>query len=125
MDITTEEVALFDNHPRRKKKALLLDVTTVNPCTSSNLENAACHIGKHLADAVERKKNNYRGFLPLAMSTCGEVGSDVHALIKELVIRRVEHWSERHTPMSPQHLAEGTEVARLRWQFSFVLQQAL
>ena len=27
--------------------------------------------------------------LPLAMSTCVEVGSDVHAIIKELAIRRV------------------------------------
>ena len=35
--------------------------------------------------------------LPLAMSTCGDVGSDVHALIKELAIRRVQHRSETHS----------------------------
>ena len=58
------------------------------------------------------------------MSTSGEVGSDVHALIKELAIRRVEHRSEIHSNES-QHLAEGAEVARLRRRFSFVLQQAL
>ena len=58
------------------------------------------------------------------MSTCGEVGSDVHALIKELAIRRVQNRSETHSNES-QHLAEGTEVARLRRRFSFVLQQAL
>ena len=58
--------------------------------------------------------------LPLAMPTCGEVGSDVHALIKELVIRRVEHRSETHSNES-QHLAEGTEIARLGRRFSFVL----
>ena len=58
------------------------------------------------------------------MSTCGEVGSDVHALIKELAIRQVEHRSEIHSNES-QHLAEGTEVARLRRRFSFGLQQAL
>ena len=58
------------------------------------------------------------------MSTCGEVGSHVHALIKELAIRRVQHRSETHSN-EPQHLAEGTEVARLRRRFSFVLQQAL
>ena len=52
------------------------------------------------------------------MSTCGEVGSDVHALIKELAIRRAEHRSETHSN-------KGTEVARLRRRFSFVLQQAL
>ena len=48
----------------------------------------------------------------------------MHALIKELAIRRVEHRSETHSNES-QHLAEGTEVARLRRRFSFVLQQAL
>ena len=131
MDITTEAGALFDNHPRRKNKALLLDITIVNPCAGSNLGNAARHVGKHLADAVERKKNKYRGsfpatypLLPLAMSTCGDVGSDVHALIKELAIRRVQHRSETYSNDS-KHLAEGTEVARLRRRFSFVLQQAL
>ena len=130
MDITTEAGALFDNHPRLKNKALLLDITIVNPCAGSNLGNAARHVGKHLADAVERKKNKYRGsfpatysLLPLAMSTCGDVGSDVHALIKELAIRRVQHRSE--TSNESQHLAEGTEVARLRRRLSFVLQQAL
>ena len=131
MDITTEAGALFNNHPRFKNKALLLDITIVNPCAGSNLGNAARHVGKHLADAVERKKNKYRGpfpatysLLPLAMSTCGEVGSDVHALIKELAIRRAQHRSETHSNES-QHLAEGTKVARLRRRFSFVLQQAL
>ena len=58
------------------------------------------------------------------MSTCGEVGSDVHSLIKEPTIRRVEHRSVTHSNES-QHLAEGTEVACLRRRFSFVLQQAL
>ena len=131
MDITTEAGALFDNHPRHKNKALLLDITIVNPCAGSNLGNAARHVGKHLADAVERKKNKYRGsfpatysLLPLAMSTCSDVGSDVHALIKELATRRVQHRSETYSNDS-QHLAEGTEVARLRRRFSFVLQQAL
>ena len=119
------------NHPRLKNKALLLDITIVNPCAGSNLGNAARHVGKHLADAVERKKNKYRGsfpatysLLPLAMSTCGDVGSDVHALIKELAIRRVQHRSATYSNES-QHLAEGTEVARLRRRFSFILQQAL
>ena len=129
IDITTEAGALFDKHPRLKNEALLFNFTIVNPCAGSNLGNAARHVGKHLADAVERKKNKYRGsfpatysFLPLAMSTCGEVGSDVHALIKELAIRRVQYRSETHSNES-QHLAEGAEVARLRRRFSFVLQQ--
>ena len=58
------------------------------------------------------------------MSTCREVGLDVHALTKELAIRHVEHGSETHSNEF-QHLAEGTEVARLRQRFSFVLQKAL
>ena len=58
------------------------------------------------------------------MSTCGDVGSDVHALIKELAIRRVQHRSETYSN-EPQHLAEGAEAARLRRRFSFVLQQTL
>ena len=108
-----------------------LDITIVNPCAGSNLGDAARHVGKRLADAVERKKNKYRGsfpatysLLPLAMSTCGDVGSDVHVLIKELAIRRAQHRSETYSNES-QHLAEGTEVARLRRRFCFVLQQAL
>ena len=58
------------------------------------------------------------------MSTCGEVGSDVHALIKELAIGRIEHRSETRSNES-QHLAEGAEVARLWRRLSFVSQQAL
>ena len=105
MNILTEAGALFANHPRRKNKALLLDIAIVNPCAISNLENEARHVGKHLADAVERKKNKYRGsfpatyysLLPLAVSTCGEAGSDVHALIKDLAIRWVDHRSKIYT----------------------------
>ena len=102
MDI--EAGALFDNHPGLKNKALLLYIIIANPCAGSNLGNAARHVGKHLTDAVERKKNKNRGsfpatysLLPLAMSFCGEVDSDVHALIKEFAIRRIEHRSETHS----------------------------
>ena len=103
-NITKDAGALFDNHPRLKNKALLLDITIVNPCAGSNLGNAASRVGKHLAHAVERKKNRHRGsfpatysLFPLAMSTYDEVGSDVHALIKKLAIRRVQHKSETHS----------------------------
>ena len=114
MDITTEAGALFDNHPRRKNKEFLLDIIViVIPRARSNLENAARHAGKHLADAVERKKNNYKGsfpatyfILPLVVSMCSEVGSDMHDLIEELAIRRVEQRSEIHSNES-QHLVEG------------------
>ena len=130
MDITTEAGTLFDKHPPRKNKALLLDITNVNRCISSNLENAARHEEEHPTDAVEGKINTHRGsfpatysLLPLAKSTCGEGGSDVHVLVKELAIRRVEPKSEIH-PNKSQNLVEGTEVARLRRRFSFVLQHA-
>ena len=123
--------ALFEKHPRLKNKALLLDITIANHRAGSNLGIAARHVEKTLADVVERRKNKYRGSfpatyspLPLAMSTCGEVGSDVHALIKELAIRWVKHRSETNYNES-QHLAEGTELARLRLRFSFVSREAL
>ena len=131
MDITAEAGGNSSTTPLDSRIRYLYSTSIVNPCAGSNLGNAARHVGKHLADAVERKKNKYRGsfpatysLLPLAMSTCGDVGSDVHALIKELAIRRVQHRSETYSNES-QHLAEGTEVARLRRRFSFVLQQAL
>ena len=131
MGIITEAGVLFDNHPRIKNKVLLLDITIVNPCAGSKLGNAVRHVGKHLADAVERNKNKYQGSFPttysllsLAMSTCGEVGSDMHALIKELAIGRIEHRSETRSN-EPQHLEEGAEVARLWRRLSFVSQQAL
>ena len=131
MDRTTLARALFNSHPRRKNKALLLDIILVSFCTSSNLENVARHAEKHFIDAVERKKSKNRGsfratysLLPLAMLTCGEADSDVHALIKELAIRRVEQGSEIHSNEF-RYLAERTRVARLRRRFSFVLQQAI
>ena len=115
IDITTEAGALFDSHPRLKNKALLLDIIIVNQC-----RECSTPCTKHLAGAVEREKTKYRGSFPaiysllsLAISTCGNVGSDVHGLIKELAIRRAEHRSETYSDES-QHLAEGTEVSRLR-----------
>ena len=76
-------------------------------------------------------RNKYRGsfsatyfFVPLAILACDAVGLDEHVLTKELAIRWVEHRSEIHSNEF-QHLTEGTEVARLRWRFSCVVQQAL
>ena len=133
MDMTTEAGAVFDNHPRLKNKVLLLNITIVGSCASSNLENAGRHTGKHPADAVERKKNKYRGSFPatysllrLAMSTCTEVGSDVYALIKELAIKRVVHRSEIYQKVPASGGGDGTSRSScLRRRFAFVLQQAL
>ena len=52
MDITGM-LALFDNRPRCKNIALLLDITVVNPCASSDLENAPRHAAKHFANAIK------------------------------------------------------------------------
>ena len=64
MDTTTKARTLVDNHPRLKNKTILLDITIVTPCDGPNLENEA-HVGKHFADAVERKKNKYWAGSPL------------------------------------------------------------
>ena len=65
MGIRTEAGALFDNPPRLKNKALLLNFTIVNPCAGSNLGKAARHVEKHLADAVERMKTSIGARSPL------------------------------------------------------------
>ena len=105
----------MNNHPRRKKMALALDISIVNPCASSNLENAARDAGKPLADAVKRNKNKCRDSfpatclpLPIALSTCGEVCSNVHALTKAFVIRLVEHRSEIYSNES-RYLMKGPD----------------
>ena len=58
-----------------------------------------------------------RSLLSPVVSTCGEPGSDVHALTEELAIRRAKHRSAIHSSES-QQLAEGTKVAHLRRRFS-------
>ena len=79
----------------------------------------SCRETPRLCSRVEVKQEKCRRsfsathtLIPLAMSTCGEAGSDVHALIKELAIRRVEHRPEIHSNES-RYVAERTEVARL------------
>ena len=100
MGIATEAGALFDSHPRWRNKALLLDIT------------------------IERSFLATYSLLHLAMSMCGEAGSDVYVLVKEIAIKGVEHRSEIHSNES-KRLVEGTGVARLRRRFPFVLQQGL
>lgn len=57
-----------------------------------------------------------------AHMSCGEVGSDVHTIIKELAIKRAKHSSVLYSD-ELRNLAEGTEIVRLTQRFSFVLQQ--
>ena len=107
MDTTTEGGALFDNHPRLKNKALLLDITIANPCAGSNLGNAERHIGKHLADAVERKKNSIGARSPLPtpsfLSLCRHVVTLAQTCMPSSRSSPSDGYStgRRHTPMSP------------------------
>lgn len=126
MDMTTEVRALFGNDPRYKGKALLVDITLINPFVSINLEIAGLETRNHLIDAVVLKKNKYQGLLPaiyyslpLCMSMFGELGPEVHALIKELALRPVNESSEIISERS-WRFTEGTELARLRERFSSV-----
>ena len=89
---------------------------------SSDLGKAARQRDKHLAE-VERKNNTHRCLstatcflLPLAiMSTCCNVGSDVHALIKGLAIRRVEYNSEINSEGSlPSREGSGNNASSKR-----------
>ena len=74
-----------------QNKALLLDITIVNPCASYNLEMQ--HTMQENTSPTKsdgRKATSFPAIYslpPLTMLTRGEVGSDVHALIKELAIR--------------------------------------
>ena len=93
MDATTEAGTLFGNDHRHKGKIAVLDLTIINPCQHGQT-------GKHLVNALERKKSKCRGpfpatyvFLLLAMSTCGELGS-------ELTRRRMNHTAEPHSEVS-------------------------
>ena len=63
MGFTTEAGALFDHHPRLKNKALLLDITIVNPSAGSNLGNAARHVGKHRR-RNQTEENKVLGLVP-------------------------------------------------------------
>ena len=125
MGITTIAGALLDNHPRRKNKGSLLDITIIDPSNSSSLENAARHTGNHLTEAVEQKKNKYRGsfsafhsLIPLVMSSCGKGGSDVYASSRSL---RIGRRSEKYFGEF-KHMVEGVVIARLRQRSSIVLQ---
>ena len=106
MNIITEAGALFDNHPRRKNKELLLDIAIVNPCASSNLE--AQHGMQENTSSTQSsgRKINIGARSPLPTPFF------LSQLIKELAIRLVTYRSDIHLNKS-QHLALGTELARL------------
>ena len=60
--------------------------------------------GEHLADAVEREANRYRGSFPpsflLLTSRFGVTGPEMQAFHEELAIKRVEDTIQRRVPAS-------------------------
>ena len=78
-------------------------IAIVNPRANFNLENTARHAGKHLADAVERKEIQVSrlvatySLLLLTTSTCGEVSSEVYALINSTTRRWERNLQLRRT----------------------------
>ena len=108
--MTTAAGALFGNDFLHKDKALIIDLTIVNLYnSSSNLESTARQTGKHLTDAVGRKKNKYWGSFPttyspliLIMSMFCEPGPDActHPHQTKLGRRRVHDSTELHSEES-------------------------
>ena len=103
-----------------------------NSCVSSRLDNTADHARKYLRISIGARFQATHSLLPLDMSTCRccEACEDVHALVKELAIRRVEHSLELHSHEAIRQLAEVTEVAPHVFMssaagFFFILQRAL
>ena len=64
MGITTEAGALFDNHPRLKNKALLLDITIVIPCAGSNLGNVSTPCRKMPRRRSRAEEKQVSGLVP-------------------------------------------------------------
>lgn len=80
-DVTSEAGALSSSSTRHKNNVLLLD----QHHSSTNI--TAHKAGNHFA---------FYSLFPLDKSTCGEIGSDFHTLIKELDIREMEQISKFH-----------------------------
>ena len=113
MDITTEAGVLFENHPRLKNKALLLDITIVHPCAVFDLGNTARHVGKYLANAVGRKKTSIGARSPLPtpsfLSICQYVVSLAQTCMPSSRRSPSDGYStgRRHTPTSPNIWRKG------------------
>lgn len=112
------ETASLHAIPCIKTGSSSLDHTIVNSCISRNLGSVTRQTGNYLTDALERKKNKFRGsfhviysLFHLAMSTCGKRALEAHALIENIAHRRVYYRSELLSGVS-RGLAEGEKVER-------------
>ena len=107
------EATLFDNHPRRKKKALLLDITIVNPCVSSNLENAARHAGNTSRTLSSGRKTGIGARSPLPtpsfLSLCRRVANLAQTCNPSSKSSPSNGWStgRRYGPTSPSIWRRG------------------
>ena len=126
--MTTEAGALFSRNLQRDDKALQPGITVVNlSYVSTNLDDAAHHAAKHLADTGEGRRG-LRARSPIYtlsppscyMSNRGGAGLDVHAFYQgaDLQTRRVQLG---RTLRGFPALAEGTGKAPFRLRFSFIL----
>ena len=113
MDIKTEAGVLFDNHPRLKNKALLLDITIVNPCAGSNLGNAARHVRKTSPTQSSGRKISIGARSPLPtpsfLSLCRHVVRLAQACMPSSRSSPSDGYStdRRHIPMSPSIWRKG------------------
>ena len=113
MDTTTEAGALFDNHPRLKNKALLLDITIVNPSAGSNLGNAARHEGNTSPTQSSGRKTSIGARSPLPtpsfLSLCRHVVTLAQTCMPSSRSSPSDGYStgRRHTPMSPNIWRKG------------------
>lgn len=94
MDTAVRNNALFRGHDRREDKNLLLHLTVVDPCSSSNLDTEAKKPISAIAAAARRKLNKYWDalpatytFIPWTASKCDTLGSNTQALIKVMAVR--------------------------------------
>ena len=116
MDITREAGALFDNHPRLKNKALVLDITIVNPCAGSNLENAARHVGNTSPTQSSGRKTSIGARSPLPtpsfLSLCRHVVTLAQTCMPSSRRSPSDGYStgRRHTPMSPNIWRKGQKL---------------
>ena len=132
MDVVTGYGALLRERPQCVSSMLMLDVTVTNPCGRTRIvHDPMLESGSAVKKAIESKHEKYRGtyhdtytFLPLAFSTCGDYGADVHSLVKDLG-RIKAGAAEGGDDDETEKESIARETGRLRRELSMTLQRAL
>ena len=133
MDVVTRTGALFPDRRDCQSRQIMFDVTVTNPLGRTRLERSGLRSGHAIGEAIKGKHRKYRGtyhatykFLPLAFSTCGDYGRDVHELLKELGrFKAMENMEFYLSGGAGQQALIGRETGRLRRRLSVTLQTAL